>query len=201
MPSLDRDGVRKHQRRDPRQQPVLHGTDPLMQGVSVIAGQDRHRFLRDDRPAVKRGIDEMHGHAGDRHPVLERITNRVRPGKRGQQRRMGVEDAPGECLEHDGPDASHIPREQHEVGASAREHVAQRRVVAAGHQGRVDALFHRPVKCGARPVGEHEHDRSRELAAHSRRVQRSQVRPCPGHPHGDPSGRAGHATDSSCPST
>ena len=61
--------------------------------VDVVLGRDRDRSLEDDRAVVDALIDEMNGRAGDPHAVLDRLTLRVQPFERGQQRRMDVDDA------------------------------------------------------------------------------------------------------------
>ena len=49
--------------------------------------------LHDDRAGVEMFVDEVDGAAGDFHAVRDRLRLRVDAGKRGQQRRMDVQDA------------------------------------------------------------------------------------------------------------
>ena len=50
------------------------------------------RLLQDNRPRVDPLVDQVHGHPGDRHPVRERLADRVEARERGKQRRMHVDD-------------------------------------------------------------------------------------------------------------
>ena len=49
------------------------GVDPRQQRRLVVAGQDRHGLLRDDRPAVERRVHEMDRAAGDGHARGQRV--------------------------------------------------------------------------------------------------------------------------------
>ena len=50
---------------DARQESVLDGTDPVVQRFDVVTVEDRDGLLRHDRPAIERGVDEVHGTAGE----------------------------------------------------------------------------------------------------------------------------------------
>ena len=60
----------------------------------------------------------MHGRAGDAHAVLQRLPLRVEAGKRGQQRRMDVQDPVGKCVEQRRANQTHEPGEAHEIDVS-----------------------------------------------------------------------------------
>ena len=64
-----------------RQQPVLHGPDPVMEARRVVAGQDLDGLLRDDRAAVERRVDEVDRAAGHGRAMRQRVSARHdRPG-------------------------------------------------------------------------------------------------------------------------
>ncbi len=185
------------------QQAMLDRLDPLMQARDVVTAQDRDRLLDDDRAAVERGVHEVDGRTRDGRSVVEGVAHRVRTREGRQQRGMDVDDPAGECRQHARPDHPHVPRQHDDVGAGTRQHIGQRRVVAARDGCGIDPLLHRPVERGARPIGEHQDDLAAELATTRGRVQRSQVGP--GARHADDDARAhlpllAHATDSSRPS-
>jgi len=98
----------------------------------VVAGQHRHHRLRDDRPVVQFGADEMHRGAGHLATGIDRPAMRVQPRERRQQRRMDVE--------HPARVARHELRRQdaHEAG----QHDQVRRMA-------VDRLGQRRVECRA----------------------------------------------------
>ena len=62
------------------------------------------RFLHNDRPVVEFFVHEMHGAAGDFHAIGEGLLLRFEARKRGQQRRMDVQNPPRKLL--------HEPRRQ-----------------------------------------------------------------------------------------
>ena len=79
-------------------EPALDRLDALVQRLVGVVGQDGHRLLGEDRP----GVDLLGGHVhrAARSPSRRSASassHRVPAGERRQQRRMGVEDAPGEA--------------------------------------------------------------------------------------------------------
>ena len=200
-PRRDRDGAGEDERDRAWQQAVLHRSDPVVQRLDVIAGQDRHRLLGKDRPAVERLIDEMDGAPGDRHAVRQGVGDGVRAGERRQQRWMGVEDAPGERGEDLRPDDPHVAREHDDIGLDRGEGRRQRRVVTARDQRRLQPEFGGPVERGAGPVGEDQRNPAADLVTVDGGRQRSQIGPGARDPDRDPPGTSGHATPSSGPST
>ena len=200
---VDRQRPGRQQGDGARQQPVLDRLDPLVQARDVVAAQDRDRLLDDDRAAVERGVHEVDGRARDRRSVVEGVAHRMRTREGRQQRGMDVDDPAGECRQHARSDHPHVARQHDDVGTGTRQHVGQRRVVAARDRCGIDPLLHRPLECGARPIGEHQDDPAAELATTRRRMQRAQVRPGARHADGDARARPpllAHATDSSRPS-
>ena len=143
---VDGEGFGEQQGDRPRQQTVLDGADPVVEGRDVVAGQDRHGLLDDDRAAVEGLVHEMDGAAGDGHAVGERVGDRVRARERGQQRRVGVQDPAVERAEHRRPDDAHVAGEGNDVRAHGLERRRQRRVVTTGDEGRLDPLLCRPVE-------------------------------------------------------
>ena len=70
-------------------------------GASASSSSLEHRDgrLRDDRPGVRAGVDEVHGAAGDADAVLEGLRLRVHAGEGGQERGVDVDDAHREGVE------------------------------------------------------------------------------------------------------
>ena len=170
-----RDGIREQQRDHPRQQPVLHGLDPPPQRRFVVAGQDRHRLLDDDRTAIQRLVDQVDRAATEDHAVRKGIANGVRARERRQQRRMGVHDPARERGEHGRAHHPHVPREDDDVGRRGPEGLGEGRVVPAGDERRLDPLLRCPVEGGTGTVGEDEDDRPAKLAAGRSGMQGTQV--------------------------
>ena len=172
VPAVDDQRIGQEQRDGPRQQPVLDGPDPVVEARHVVAGQDGDGLLRDDRPAVERRVDEVDRAAGHGHAVRQRVGDRVRARERRQQRRMRVEDPPGERGEDRRPDDPHVAGEDDRVDPDGGQRLGQRRVVAARDERGLDPLLRRPVERRARPVGEDEDDRRRR-ARRDRRPRRA----------------------------
>ena len=65
---------------------MLFDQDALRQALRRIVLKDRHRPLQDDGAGVHSLIvDEVHGAAGDFHPVFDGLPLRAQPGERGQR--------------------------------------------------------------------------------------------------------------------
>src|ERR1044071_9320093 len=62
-PTLARDETGRQAPYDHGQQDVLFALNPRVQCWTVVAIGNRYRDLSDDRPAIERCIDEVHGHA------------------------------------------------------------------------------------------------------------------------------------------
>ena len=60
---------------------MLGGMQAIEQRLLRVIGRYRDSTLRNDRAAVERRIDEMHGHAGHAHPRGERLAHRMRARK------------------------------------------------------------------------------------------------------------------------
>jgi len=71
---------------------VFDGQDPLMERRLVVAGEDRHGLLGDDRSTVEGRIDEVDGRPGHGRAMGKGVANGMRAREGRQQRRVGVED-------------------------------------------------------------------------------------------------------------
>src|SRR5579883_56633 len=72
---------------------VLFGQNSLRERFLSVALQDRHRALKNDRPAVDLIVDEMDRAPGDLHPVAKRIRLGVKGiAKGGQKRGVNIDD-------------------------------------------------------------------------------------------------------------
>ena len=100
---------------------VLLDEDARRQRLDRVVVEHRNRRLQDDRPAVELGGHQMHGRAGHPDAVLERLTLRVEAGKRGQQRRVDVEDAVRKRVEQRRADQPHEAGEADQLHAARRE--------------------------------------------------------------------------------
>ena len=189
VPSVGRhrDGPGEDQRDGVREQAVLGGADPVVEGGVVVRGEDRDGLLGHDRPAVEGLVDEVHGAAGHGHAVGQGIRDRVGTREGRQQRWVGVEDASPERGEDPGPHDPHEAGEDDDIRLDRRQRVGQRRVVGTRDDGRLDPLLDRPVDRRARAVGEDQDDLAAELAAPRRGCQRPKVRSGTRHADGDPS--------------
>lgn len=65
--------------------------DFLVQAGLIIIGTDYDRFLGDNRSGIDAGIDKVDRSACDLYPVVQGIAHAVGPGKRRQQRRVGID--------------------------------------------------------------------------------------------------------------
>ena len=82
--------------------PPMKALGDVRGGVTVRHG---HRLLQDDGPGVGchvLGVDQMHRHAGDLHPVADGVVDRRRTRERGQERRVHVEDPVREAADERG---------------------------------------------------------------------------------------------------
>src|SRR5436309_1955441 len=103
------------------QQPVLNLLDPGVQRLSRVALPDLHRFLEHDRAGVDALVDEVDRRTRDLDAMCERVLDRVRAGKRRQQRGVHVQDAAGKALEERCRQELHVAREDDELDASLGE--------------------------------------------------------------------------------
>ena len=112
------------------EQIVLAGENARGERVVVVAGQDGHGRLRDDRAGVGARVDQVHGAAGDARSVRERLRLRVDPRERGQERRVDVEHAVRERVEEGRTEQPHEARERDEMGARLAQRGDEGGVVA-----------------------------------------------------------------------
>ena len=95
---------------------MLLGEDAGRKRFGGVAVLDRHDGLRDDGAGVEKFVDEMHRAAAEFHAVFERLALRFQAGKRGQQRRVNIQDASA-------IGGDEIGREQaHEAGQADQVH-------------------------------------------------------------------------------
>ncbi len=201
MPAVvgDPNGARHEQADDARKQAMLDGLDARPQARFVVAGQDRHRLLGEDRATVERGVDEVDRDAGHDHAMLEGVADAVRARERRQQRGMGVDDPARVGSQHERADQPQVPGQHHDIGAGAGERLGQRGVVATRDEGRVDPLLGSPVESWAGPIGDDEDDVAAQLAAGRGRMEGPEVGAGSGDGDRDPR-RFAHSTDPSGPS-
>jgi len=168
------------------------GLDVARLRADVVA--HGHRALQHDRTAVEVRGHEVHGCAGDLDPVLKRLTLGVDARKRGQERRVHVEDAIGKCLEQRGADEPHEARETHEGHAARRELAGEGAIegVAAGKRAviddhRLDAGAARPLEpAGIGAIRNDDGDRRAQTAFGNRVDERLQVAATARDEHADP---------------
>ena len=172
---LDREGAGEEPGDDLRQKPVLHGPDPVVERRGVVAGQDRHGLLGDDRAAVEGRVDQVDGAAGDPHARGESVLDRVRARERRQEGRVRVDDPAVERGQDGRPDDPHVAGEDDRVDPHRGEGRRERLVVAAGDERGLDPLLRRPRQRRAVSIGEDEADLATQLAPARRSRERPQV--------------------------
>lgn len=82
-----------------RQDGVLLDLDAGVERGGVVARQDRHRALGDDRPGVDAAIDEVDRDPGQLAAVGQGLGRTVDTGERGQEGGVGIDDRSGESVE------------------------------------------------------------------------------------------------------
>ena len=97
------------------------------QRVLGVVGQHRHDRLRDDRPVVEVGGDEVHRRAGHLAAGLDRAPVRVQAGERRQQRRMDVDEAALETRDEGRREDAHEAGQRDQVGREARRSLRRAR--------------------------------------------------------------------------
>ncbi len=60
-------------------------------------------------------VHEMYGAAAELHAIFERLLLRLKPRKRGQQRRMNVQNLSRELLHEPRREQAHVSGEHHQV--------------------------------------------------------------------------------------
>ena len=170
---------------------MLHRVQPVEERGFAVARPDLQRLCEHDRAPVERRVDQVHGHASNCGAGRERVADRMGPGEARQERRVDVEDPPGERIQDDRADEAHEAGQDERVDAQRPERLGERAVGSlplgrimggqARHQGGVEAHLRRPVECRAGPVGEDERDAGREGTASDPRLEGSQVAAAPGY--------------------
>ncbi len=112
---------------------VLLGEDTAGEGVGIVAIEHRNGALQHDHAVVQVLIDKMHRASGNFDAVIEGLLLGFKAGKRGQQRRVNVEDAVGIGRDEPRGQKPHVARQAnqvHMVPAQAGEYI--RIVIGAG---------------------------------------------------------------------
>jgi hypothetical protein len=94
---------------------MLFGEDAVGKRVGVVGFQNGNSALQEDDAVVEMLVNEVDGAAGDFDAIFEGLGLRVEAGKRGQQRRMDVEDAVGKRVNEFRREQPHVAGENDEV--------------------------------------------------------------------------------------
>ena len=94
-------------------------------GIGVVAGQHRHRGLRDYRTAVEFAGHEMHRGTGHPATRLDGALVRVQAGEGRQQRRVDVEQAALKMAHKAFGQDAHEAGQHHHIGLKAIHHPGQ----------------------------------------------------------------------------
>src|SRR5687767_12671908 len=79
--------------------------------LNRIAIEHGHGALRDDWPTIKRLVNKVDRAAANFHAMLERLSLRIKPGKRRQQTRMNIHNPVPERLNKTRRQQPHVTRE------------------------------------------------------------------------------------------
>lgn len=127
-----------------REGSMLDVENTLGQALRGIARQDGHAALRDDRTVIQHGRDEVHGAAVRPHTGRQGLRMGMQARKRGQQRRMDVDEAARIMPDKARRQHTHEAGEQNVVGLVA---------VDLGHQRGVEGLAAGEILVIQRPGG------------------------------------------------
>src|SRR4051794_26783521 len=127
---IDPHGPGRKQPHRARQQPVLDLVDAFLDGGDVprIRRINRERLLQDDRPRVDPLVDEVHAHPRLLHAVLDRLLDRTHARERWEERRVHVDDPPGEAADERRAEQLQEAGEHERVDTALLEPVAERLV-------------------------------------------------------------------------
>src|SRR3954447_22479014 len=101
-----------------RQQPVLDLMHSFLdRGDVARIRKNVEGLLQDDRARVDALVDEVHGHPHHLYPVVNGLLDRPQPRERPQERRMNVQDPPGEAPDEGAAEDLHEPGEHDELRA------------------------------------------------------------------------------------
>ena len=122
-----------------------HHTKPPAASCSTIGPESPRRV----------GVDQVHGHAGDPDAVASASAIAVRAGKGGQQRRVHVEDPPGEPVDETRREDPHVARQHDQLDAVRAPGTRRSSVLVGGDErrdrGPLGALQPGRVRPGSRP--------------------------------------------------
>ena len=154
---------------------MLDRLDAFVERVFVIALEDGHGLLGQDRPVVDLDGGDVDRAAGHLHAGGEGLGHGVGAPERRQQAGMGVDDPVGEGGEHRLGQHGHEPCHGHEIHVVGPQRLDDRsgegdpvgQVFRPVHHGRRDAGGGGPVQGGhAGPVG--DDDRHRQAGVDDR---------------------------------
>ena len=145
---------------------VFHIVDLRLERVERIVFGHCNRALRNDRALIVIGVREMHRDARHLHACVKRVGDGVRALERRQERRVQVEHAIGERVEHDRSHLAHVARHDHVFRARFLKRLDDLRV-GCEHVGVFLAIHHErgdsrrmraldAVRVGARRHDEHD---------------------------------------------
>ncbi|ABA49524.1 hypothetical protein BURPS1710b_1125 [Burkholderia pseudomallei 1710b] len=145
---------------------MLGGEHARGERIGIVARDDGHGRLRDDRAAVELRNHEVDGCAVQRDARVERLLMRMNALEARQQRRMDVEHPPLIFGDERRRENAHEAGEHDEIGGEAVDFGGERRIEAVAaveravvDDGRRDAVRRREFEAGrAQPVGNHGGD-------------------------------------------
>ena len=144
---------------------MLYGLDPSVERGLVVVGTDVDGLLQQDRAMVHEVVDVVDGRAGHLHPGGKRVTHRVGPWERRQQRRMEVDQSACERVDENRSEDPHEPCRDDQVRPVPGDPITQLAApgLAICKRLRLEDEVRYPVKRspvdpGARAVGHHRHD-------------------------------------------
>ena len=94
---------------------MLGSLNPVMQRLRRVLVQNRDRLLADDRAGIHARIHKMHRTPRHLHAVIQRLFPGFEAGKRRQQRRMDVHDAPLERAQKFALQHPHETRQHNQI--------------------------------------------------------------------------------------
>ena len=128
MVRIEPNGAPRDQPDRLREELVLDGVQALEHGVGVGRVRDFDRPLKDDRAGIDPVVNEVDGDAEHLDAVVDRLLDGGEPGKRGQQRRVDVDDPLGEARDEVGAEQLHVAGEHDELDSPLDEPVGDRAV-------------------------------------------------------------------------
>ena len=94
---------------------MFSNLNSLVQRFGSVVIQHRHGLLADDWAGVHARIHEMHGAAGHLHTMRQRLFPGLQAGERRQQRRVDINNPPGESVKERLLQHPHEPSQRHQI--------------------------------------------------------------------------------------